>query len=179
MTEVEIFAYASKHISYDPDTGSLRWIPREVAKAQDIAWNTRYANKECGNISDGYVKIVMKKNERRLRIRAHRFCWYFCYGEPPNGVIDHINQIRSDNRISNLRDVDRKTNQRNTKLRVDNTSGYVGVTYHKQSQKWMAQANMGGKCHFLGLFENAEDASIASKKFRSENGYTELHGESK
>ncbi|MGN0563480.1 MAG: hypothetical protein ACI4LH_01930 [Candidatus Heritagella sp.] len=45
-----------------------------------------------------------------------------------------------------------------------NTSGYNGVSFHRKSQKWVAQIGFKGKNHYLGSFADIEDAAAARKK---------------
>lgn len=47
----------------------------------------------------------------------------------------------------------------NSGVRLDNSSGYRGVTYHRQSGKYRAYINVKGKQRHLGLFDTAEEAA--------------------
>lgn len=55
-------------------------------------------------------------------------------------VVDHINQNKLDNRLSNLRAVSRAVNALNSKNRINNTSGIKGVHYSPRRRKWSAYA---------------------------------------
>lgn len=84
------------------------------------------------------------------------------YGDIPDGMeIDHINRIKDDNRIENLRVVTKRQNCCNLST---NTSGIPGVIWCKQQKKWRARIWVNGKNKHLGLFENIEDAKVARKK---------------
>lgn len=97
---------------YDKETGFfIRKVNRQRGRAGDIA----------GTLKEGYIRIIIN-NERCL---AHRLAWMYVYGEWPSGEIDHINRIRSDNRISNLRICTRQQNCNNTDLNSNNTSGHI------------------------------------------------------
>lgn len=92
-------------------------------------------------------------------ILLHRFLM-----RPPDGVfIDHINGDRSDNRRCNLRIATVGQNSFNSKLRVDNTSGYKGV-YRDRTGKYRAQINKNGVNHQLGAFKTPEEAAAAYDK---------------
>jgi len=69
-------------------------------------------------VSDGYVNICINQK----RYRAHRLIWLMFNGHFPNNEIDHINGVRSDNRIENLREVGRIENCRNQQIRSNNIS---------------------------------------------------------
>lgn len=78
---------------------------------------------------------------------------------PKDKQVDHINGNRLDNRRENLRLCDCSGNARNmTKLRKDNTSGFMGVYWGKRAKKWLAQINLEGKRKGLGSFNSKEDA---------------------
>lgn len=72
--------------------------------------------------------------------------------------VDHINGDTLDNRRSNLRACTHQQNSYNQKLRKSNTSGYKGVSWHKQRKKWVVQLQYNGKKLHLGLFTDIEDA---------------------
>ena len=107
-----------------------------------------FINKRLGSVvkpkkKDGYVYITASLNGERKIILAHRLAWYIVYGEIPL-ELDHINRIRDDNSIANLRSCSRTQNAMNRKVRGDNTSGFTGVHYYKKTNKWIARINVNG-----------------------------------
>lgn len=175
---LELAAMAACMVDYDPETGSMTWRSKNFSEPDAARWNARYAGKECGTIDDkGYRRITLRfAGHAPFKIRAHRLAWFISFGSLPTGEIDHINQNKADNRLSNLRDVPKSVNQRNVARKSNNTSGVTGVCWHKQRGKWCAQASMNGKHYHLGLFEDIAEAEMAARKFRAENGFTETHG---
>lgn len=111
---------------------------------------------------DGYRDI---KINHKIYL-THRLAWLYVHGEWPADQIDHINGVRSDNRIDNLRVVTNKQNGENQTLRSNNTSGHRGVTWDKVNGKWMAQIKHHGKIHHLGYFSILEEAAAAAKAMR-------------
>lgn len=107
----------------------------------------------------GYEYLYLDKKSRL----AHRMAWLYVYGELPKHQIDHINGVRTDNRISNLRDVvPRVNNENKVKVRCDNkSSGMTGVSWHVHSAKWRARIWQRGVEYRLGLFDTPEGASDA------------------
>lgn len=181
MTDKELLELAAKAagmVDYNPDTGSMVWLHKPAPVKDSARWNSRYAGKECGTNDDkGYRRILFRFDAgKTFKIRVHRLAWFITYGVIPTGEIDHINQDKSDNRISNLRDVPKDVNQRNGTMKGNNTSGIPGVVWHKQRGKWCAQASVRGKHYHIGLFEEITAAETAVRKFRRENGFTETHG---
>jgi len=145
--------------SLDPETGIfIRKISRGNSKSGQVAG--------CSD-GNGYLQIMV---DARL-YRAHRLAYILYYGKHEENLqIDHINGIRSDNRKSNLRLVTNKQNNENKGRRVDNTSGFVGVSFHKAASKWAANIRHNGQTTYLGLFKTPEEASFAyeteaNKKF--------------
>ncbi len=174
---LELAAKAAGMVKYDPETGSMIWKAKQGGK--DAArWNTRYSGKECGTLDDkGYRRVLFRfEAGKTFKIRAHRLAWFITHGVLPVGEIDHINQDKSDNRISNLRDVPKELNQRNGTRKGNNTSGFTGVTWHKQRKKWCAQVNVLGIHYHVGVFEDIEEADRAAREFRAKHGFTENHG---
>ena len=84
---------------------------------------------------------------------------------------DHINRNGLDNQRHNLRDATTKQNNENAGLRSDNTSGYKGVSCHKDGSKWRARIFHNGKDKHLGLFDKLEDA-VAARKAGEEKYFT-------
>lgn len=85
---------------------------------------------------------------------------------------DHINGDGLDNRRVNLREATHAENMRNRRRQVNNTSGFVGVSRHKQKRKWEARLRVDGKKRHFGYFETAETAAHAR-----DTAARELHGE--
>ena len=110
--------------------------------------------------SRGYIHIGINNKY----YQAHRLVWVYHNADIPFGLeIDHINGVKNDNRISNLRLATRSENACNTVKRKDNTSGYKGVSFYKYSNKWEARIIINGKQIYLGNFDTAELASEAYK----------------
>lgn len=92
---------------------------------------------------------IGKWPETRHMIELHRFL----LGPAPEGMEwDHINRDKLDNRRANLRAVTGSVNQRNKWNRSDNSSGFRGVSWLKQREKWEAYIQAGGRKRHLGLF---------------------------
>lgn len=93
---------------------------------------------------------------------AHRLAWLYVHGSWPESFIDHINGVKKDNRIANLREATNAQNMQNMRRpRGDGSSGFLGVTWHGDTSKWQAQIKTGGKNKYLGLFDTAEAAHEA------------------
>jgi hypothetical protein len=134
--------------TYDPETGIfVRRISRRRARAGDVA----------GCMSHGYVVISI---DCRMHL-AHRLAWLYVHGVWPSGEIDHINRVRSDNRICNLRDTTRPENAQNKPVQRNNKSGYRGVSKYKQTNFWQARIKTNGRQIYLGHFATPEAASAA------------------
>lgn len=109
---------------------------------------------------NGYRYVEFKKQ----RIAAHRLAWLLYYGEWPDGVLDHINRDKCDNRITNLRTVTTSENAHNVGLRKDNISGYSGVGWHKRTNTWQVRLRIAGKHMFVGHFKDLGSAVAARDK---------------
>lgn len=112
-------------------------------------------NKETGRIYGVYsneIKNINIQGYCRLRygLLGHHFAWYMVYGDVNFKYLDHINRVRSDNRINNLRSVSNQQNQFN---RINK-----GYSWHKPLNKWRSQIMINGKKLHLGYYDNEEDA---------------------
>lgn len=145
--------------SYNPDTGIVSWKVKRQGPAK--------LNCQAGSLSNyGYYKI---KFNGRMYL-AHHIAWYLHYGEFPSSDLDHINRVRTDNRISNLRLATRSLNSQNRGIPSSNKTGFAGVVKHKTG-KFQAQIKANGKYKYLGLFITAEAANEAYQIAKAE-----LHG---
>ena len=79
----------------------------------------------------------------------------------PTNEIDHVNRVRDDNRLTNLREATDAEQSWNRNKPAHNTSGFVGVSWHKGAKKWGAYIGSGGSGLYLGYFPTSELASAA------------------
>lgn len=130
-------------LDYDPDTGIFTWKVWRGGSA--------VAGSVAGNIdSHGHRQIKIDQ----IRYMAHRLAWLYFYGQLPNEEIDHINTIKNDNRINNLRMATHSQNMMHRGKNNNNTSGYKGVFWLKCASKWMAIIRVNRKRIYLGLFDS-------------------------
>lgn len=115
---------------------------------------------------NGYVMVTIDGK----KIHAHRVIWAWHGLEMPP-MVDHINGIKTDNRIENLRASDYSTNACNSKVRTDNTSGTKGVSWCNTIQKWVVQVWKDNK-KYGKAFHDFGEAKTYVAKLRSE-----LHGD--
>lgn len=155
MNEFDCIEFHKK-LSYNSETGIF-------------TWNKNVSNMSIGDVagtknSNGHVQIRVDGK----RIFAHKLAWAFVYGEFPDGIIDHINGIRDDNRICNLRIVTISENAHNQRKPHGRTkSGYLGVSWVSSRKKWQAGLAINGKYKFLGLFDDpkvAHEAYLSGKR---------------
>lgn len=145
-------------LEYDPLTGIFRWtVSRPPVVPGDIAGS--YWGRT------GYRRIRFAGRE----YAEHRLAWLFVHGEWPPHEVDHINRVRADNRIANLRLATRSENGVN---RVYIRTLPRGVVFHKRNKRFQAQIHACGKGHYLGSFETAEEAHAAYN-----HAAAQLHGE--
>lgn len=119
-----------------------------------------------GSASDGggYRMINVTISHRKYaKIRAHHLIWMWVHGCWPTGEIDHINGVRDDNRIENLREVSVQENRCNVAKHKDNRSGYKWVSFHSQSGKWHARIFRNGKYLLNSLHSSPEEAYAAAR----------------
>ena len=179
-TRILTQALARECFSYDPRTGALTWKVRPLEHFATVRawkiWNKRFSLQEAGSVN----KL---NNYRLIKIfgasgKAHRHIWLLVYGESPD-QIDHINGIRTDNRLINLRAADRGVNAKNQAIPSNNTSGHMGVCWHVRINKWGVTIKSDGKQRHIGYFVDKSDAIAARKAAEIEFGYHQNHGRQK
>ena len=80
----------------------------------------------------------------------------------PINHVDHKDGIRDNNKWKNIREATIAENNQNlTKVRVNNTSGYQGVSFSKAMKKWRSQISVGGKITDIGYYETPKQAHDA------------------
>lgn len=137
-------------LEYSPISGVFTW---------KISLSTRAkVGGMAGRIWQGqYRRITID----RVDYQAHRLAWFYVNGSWPQHEIDHINRAKDDNRISNLRDVNRSGNQQNKGTYANNKSGQPGVHMHTRSGLWRAVISVRGKKKYLGSFTSIDQACAA------------------
>jgi len=81
-------------------------------------------------------------------------------------MVDHINGIKTDNRIENLRPATYPENNRNARIRTDNSSGCKNVSWAKDRQKWCVAIKINGKRKYLGYYGDLELADLVAHEAR-------------
>lgn len=163
---------------FDAKTGHLIWRSRPVEDfATVLEWsdfNTQFAGTVAGCINgNGYREISIDGKKPK----AHRLIWAYVNGDIPAGMqIDHINGIRDDNRLENLRLVTNAENRRNQSMRSDNSSGVMGISWHRLGRKWQANIKIDGRSKHLGLFDTIEAAAAARARAEVKYGFHPGHG---
>lgn len=164
-TEPEHESYIDREFSYFPDTGEIWWTRPGS--------NSRILNKPVGSkMSSGHLCIrICPKGSKVINVLAHRLAWRIYHGTWPERDLDHINGVRHDNRISNLRLATPSENSANCKIYKTNSVGYKGVR-KSYNGGYIARVQHNNKRHYLGIFDTAEDAykayKSASKTLRGE-----------
>lgn len=185
MTKELTQSIAKEFFDYDPKTGILihkerdiKWFnkPKDHRSAQWACnvWNAKYAGKEVANISrkNGYKTVsVFRKS-----YPAHRFIWFWQYGEMPVNQIDHKNHIRDDNRLINLEQVTHSQNGRNQSKGKNNLSGITGVSFWKERQKWISQIMINRQKIHLGIDVCFGKMIKARKEAEKRYGFHPNHG---
>jgi len=168
----------------DEANGAFFWKPREKGlvfggrRAADkyiATFNRTRAGMRADTLTPFGYRVLQPFY---VHVLAHRLVWGFVTGGWPDGEIDHVNGIRDDNRIENLRVVDRSGTATNIAVRSDNTSGRVGVFFDSRRSRWRAEIQKEGKVLYLGRFNTFEDAVSARVAAEENLGFHPNHGRS-
>jgi len=157
--------YLNEDFKYDSEAGEL-WHNRDKgggAKKGDIA-----GYKE----NHGYLSVTWNGKA----ILVHRLIWRIVYGFFPNNEIDHINHNKLDNRLKNLRTVNKQEQLKNQSKYKNNKTGITGVHWDKEREKWRAQIGINGKCVRLGTYNDFFEACCDRKAAERKLNYHPNHG---
>ncbi len=141
-------------LTYDEDTGLFhRRIDRRKFKAGERAGYF--------DPSSGYIRIGVEG----ILYMAHRLVFLYMEGYMPENEVDHKDGCTWNNRYLNLREVTDRCQQQNRKVSKRNKSGFTGVLWHKQNQKWRAYVTVDRKQIMLGMYDCVLDAALARYTF--------------
>ena len=134
-------------LEYDKDSGIFTY-------KKDLKMHKKFSIAGWKDLH-GYLNIMINGKYYKM----HRLAWLYIYGELPSMALDHINNVRDDNKIENLRLATAKQNPQNLKsAHKDNSTGYLGVYFRKDRNKYSSQICVDGIKKTLGCFNTAEDA---------------------
>lgn len=160
--------------------GHLYWNQRLrsdfKSQAKHTFWNRHMVGKRVGGISstNGYVELSINGNT----YREHILIWLYHTGKHPVHTIDHVNHVKHDNRIENLRDVSTKEQNINRAPQKNNSSGYMGIrkTTDIKGKPWRVTVMVDKKHIHGGFFADIEDAVKARKALLAKHGFHKNHG---
>lgn len=158
----------ARPFTYDRETGVLYWRNknRNSIRHKYVAGSTK-------GDKNGYLRVGIKGKI----YRAHRIIMMLCFGHiPENAEIDHINHVRNDNRLCNLRFITRPENRKNQSVSIKNTSGVTGVYFSKTRKKYVAQISVDWETTYLGMFETLEEATAARAEANLKFKFNDNHG---
>lgn len=140
-----------EYFNYDPLSGNITRVKRLLMdKVSKEACNQKIGN-------TGYLIIKFQ----RKKYLAHRLAWYLYCGYWPT-IVDHINGIKLDNKIQNLREVTKRENCNN---KEHNRLGRLaGCYFHKSKKRWIARYKIKNKPHYIGSFMTELGAHVAYAK---------------
>ena len=169
----ELKAYAAEYLRFDFEAGEIYWKKSR---------GSRKAGSRAGNV---WTKQRTGRQYRRIGINKkdyfeHRLLFCFFHRSNKSGFeIDHIDQNSLNNKIENLREVTRSDNAKNLKQAKNNTSGYTGVRWDNQRQKWESRIYVDGRRIHLGRFTKKREAIFRRKLAEIHYRFHPNHGRAK
>jgi hypothetical protein len=136
-------------LSYDPNTGIFFWRHTDRKKIKGAI---------AGHLDQDGYRIIKVWNKD---YKAHRLAFFYSFGRWPQDQIDHINGVRADNRIANLREADKFQQRRNSR-----TSPLKGA--YRVGRRWRSYIRFSNKSYYLGTWDTQEEANQAYAKAAKE-----------
>lgn len=145
INEKEVDHLVEEYFRYDPLAGK---VFNKIKRSSKTIVNGEVKSKS----KNGYYKLhFYGKN-----FYVHRLAWRLYYGKWPNNQIDHINNIRTDNRIVNLRAVNHRENQLNKK--INKYGKLFGCFFDKRTKRYRTNIVINKKQNFIGYFKTELEA---------------------
>ena len=154
--------YLKSILDYDKETGDFTWKVEKGIRNR--------LGSIAGTLSQGYMRIEINGK----KYMAHRLVWLYTYGYFPKDSIDHMNNKREDNRLINLREATNQQNAFNRGKHSNNTSGFIGVCWNINANKYIAKCGYNGSKYYLGYFDDPAEASKVYQEF-TKKLYAEFH----
>jgi len=148
-------------LDYNPETGDLTWKVK-------VNRNTIIGSSASSYDTKGYIRVGLNGKS----YKGHRLAWVIYYGEWPTDQIDHRNQKRDDNRISNLRLASASENAKNQKTPKNNSTGVKGVYFLPRTHSWRASITVNRKVIILGCFPDKDSAIRIRQLAEDRHGFT-------
>lgn len=162
MTDVILKSY----LNYDHITGYFTWKTKHCSKV--------IIDQRAGSVSPYGHRVI---NLCGSLYPEHRLAWLYMTGTFPHKYIDHIDHDEQNNSFSNLREVSKKENNLNNSLRVDNSSGEIGIYINQRKHRNTFQVDVSIDTHRLcKAFKTLEQAITARNEFYSKHGFHLNHG---
>lgn len=167
MKDKTLLKLCSKFLKYNENTGVITW------KIKPNFSTIKIGDEAGGETTNGYRGLMIDGK----KYLSHRIAFLITYGFLPR-YIDHINGQKLDNRLCNLRECTHSQNLHNQGIQSNNSSGYKGVSWHKNTLKWCAKIEVNKVANNLGLFKCKHEAARAynkaSKRLSGEFGYQNI-----
>lgn len=167
------------------EDGKIYWRERPMAhfktKNAHSVWNARFAGKEAGGLLDrgnGYVTRKLSLSGKQYYY--HIVKWFLQYGSWPDGIIDHKNQIATDNNLDNLQISNYSDNGKNRTLGSNSTTGVIGVTFTQKGDyfSYLAKGwdSIEKKWKSIICTKDFFEAICRRKAWEIRNNYSQNHG---
>ena len=148
-------------LHYNPENGEWAWL---ATKANQI--NTGDSAGCISGTGYRYIKVD------GIAYKSSRLAWLYQKGYFPEHDIDHKDRVRDNDIWTNLRHVTRSCNTKNSRIRSDNSTGVVGVSFSQKYNSWRVRIDIAKKTKSIGSFPNFIDAVRA--RYEAEKKYDYL-----
>jgi hypothetical protein len=148
------------------DMGNVKSLSREMLLKGEYPIIIKEKILKPSRLSNGYLILGLSKNGFIKKITVHTLVAMVFLNHKPDGTnkicVDHINNIKTDNRLVNLQLISQRENT--SKDKKNGTSKYVGVSLKKSNKKWIASININNKVKHLGYFTDEYEAHLEYEK---------------
>jgi hypothetical protein len=142
-------------------SGQLNYQVSNIGRVRNESGHIRKPRKD----EDGYIILRLSLNGKKTDYRVNRLVALEFIPNPNNKpTVDHIDRVKTNNNIGNLRWATQPENEANTSKRLNMTSKYKGVYWHKDKNKWHVSITKDRKKMHIGYFKDEDEAGLAYNK---------------
>lgn len=146
-----------------------------IVDEEDFQWisQKKWSAKKGKCTWYGYSNSRYTRGQRRKCLLMHREIFFTLNPQSDMSLdVDHRDGNGLNNRRSNLRLATDSSQRHNQTIRVNNTSGYIGVCWHKRVGKFQARIRLNTHRQHLGFFDDPIEAAMVR-----DEAARKLHGE--
>ena len=162
MSEIwkDVIGYEGRYIV--SNKGQVKSLSRKIKNGKSSCMQLKERLLKPSVNGVGYFIVGLCANNKQKTKAVHQLVAESFLNHASSGhkfEVDHINNIKTDNRLENIQIITRRENS--SKDKKGGTSEFIGVSWSRNHKKWRASIYINGDHEHLGFFDRESDAAKA------------------